>query len=104
MNITKTVWLNSSDVCSFEHVLEVSGIQRDDLLELVEAGVIQPTRRQHDTWLFHTESIVVARQARRLRDDFDLDTAGLALAMNLLGRIRRLEAQIDKLHAQLPQA
>lgn len=104
MKMTKTIWLNSSDVCSFEHVVEVSGIQHSDLLELVEAGVIQSTGKDHGNDLFHTECIVIARQARRLREDFELDTQGLALAMTLLGRIHKLEEKLDNLYARLPRS
>lgn len=103
MKMTTTIWLNSNDLCSFEHVVEVSGIQHSDLLELVDAGVIQPTGKDDGGYVFHTECIVVARRARRLRDDFELDTQGLALAMTLLGRIQRLEDQLDNLYARLPR-
>lgn len=103
MKITKTIWLNSNDVCSFEHVVEVSGIKHSDLLELIDAGVIQPSGTDRGNYMFHTECIVVARQARRLREDFELDTQGLALAMTLLGRIHRLEEQLDNLYARLPR-
>lgn len=103
MNITKAVWLNSSDVCSLEHVVSVSGIEHDDLLELIDAGVIQPKETQHGSYVLHTECIVLARQARRLRDDFELNRQGLALAMTLLGRVRKLEQQLDDLHARSPR-
>jgi len=42
------------------------------------------------------------RTARRLRDDFDLDAAGLAVAVNLLGRIRELELELQALSARHP--
>ncbi|WP_369125181.1 chaperone modulator CbpM, partial [Cryobacterium sp. RTS3] len=44
-----------------------------------------------------------ARTARRLRDDFELDGHGLAVALNLLRRIRELEAQLTHAQAKLPQ-
>ncbi len=102
MNITKAIWLNSSDVCSFEHVVSVSGIEHDDLLELIDAGVIQPKGTERGSYVLHTECIVVARQARRLRDDFELNRQGLALAMTLLDRVRKLEEQLDDLQARSP--
>lgn len=102
MKTIETIWLNSSDVCSFEQVIKVSGLEHDDLIELMDAGVIQPSGQKHGHDVFHTETIVVARQARRLREDFELDRSGLALAMALLGRIHKLEAQLDELHACLP--
>lgn len=98
---TEAIWLNASDLCSFEHVLEVSGLSEAELRDLVEVGLIQPTSRDPGRFYFHTECIVVARRARRLRDDFDLDTQGLALALTLLNRIEGLEAQLEQLRARL---
>lgn len=98
---TEVVWLNASDLCSFEHVLEVSGLTEAELRDLVEMGVIQPTRQDPGRNYFHTECIVVARRARRLRDDFDLDAQGLALALSLLNRIEGLEAQLEQMRARL---
>lgn len=103
MTITETMWLNTNDVCSFEYIIKTSGIQREHLTDLIEAGVIHPSRDQQGNDVFHTECIMVARQARRLRDDFELDRQGLALAMTLLKRIRRLEAQLDDLQAHMPR-
>ena len=43
--------------------------------------------------------ITVARTACRLRDDFELDTRGLAVALRLLERVRALEEEIARLRA-----
>lgn len=102
MELTNPTWLNTSDVCTFEHVIQISGLQRHVLVELVETGIIAPTGDDQGSLLFHTECIVLARQARQLQDDFELDAAGVVLAMNLLRRIRRLEARVDDLLARLP--
>ena len=99
--ITESVWLNTSDICSFEHVVEVSGLSAQELRELIEIGVIQPSNADADNYFFHTHCIVLARKARRLRDDFELDTRGLALALNLLRRVDKLETEIAHLRARL---
>lgn len=111
IQITESVWLNTSDICSFEHLVAVSGLTRDDLLNLVEAGIIEPSNQElnifsgdPEGYFFHTNSIVIARTARRLRDDFELDAHGLALALNLKRRIDRLEAELNSLRAKLAQA
>jgi len=101
LHITDSVWLNTSDICSFEHVVEVSGLSADELHELVETGVIAPSNDDPRNYFFHTECIVTARRARRLRDDFDLDTHGLALALSLLRRMEDLEAELAELRVRL---
>lgn len=99
--LTETVWLNATDVCSFDHVVEVSGLRRAELRVLVDTGVIQPSGQGSRDVVFHTECIVIARKARRLRDDFDLDADGLALAVRLLCQVERLEGEVAGLRARL---
>lgn len=99
--VTEVVWLNALDLCSFEHVLEVSGLTESELQDLVDMGLIHPTGTDPKRYYFHTESIVIARRARRLRDDFELDAQGVAVALSLLERIEGLEAQLADLRARL---
>jgi chaperone modulatory protein CbpM len=101
IQITESIWLNTSDICSLEHLIEVSGLTRSDMLNLIEAGVLEPSNEDPANYFFHSESIVLARTARRLRDDFELDAHGVALAMSLLRRIDNLEAEIASLRAKL---
>ncbi|MFA5520285.1 MAG: chaperone modulator CbpM [Castellaniella sp.] len=107
MKMTKSLWLSATEFCSMEQVLELSGLSGELFEALVDAGVIQPhaeaatdvvTQR-----MFASDCIVQARQARRLRDDFELDAHGLTLAMTLLERIRMLEARLEALEAQRPR-
>lgn len=97
----EAVWLNTSDICSLEHVMEVSGLARDDILNLIETGILTPSNDDPHNYFFHTECIVVARTARRLRDDFELDDQGVAIAMRLLERIKDLEGELASLRSRL---
>ncbi|HEY9459543.1 MAG TPA: chaperone modulator CbpM [Paralcaligenes sp.] len=103
VHITESIWLNASDICSFDHLLETSGLTRSDLLDLVEAGIIEPSNQDPDDYLFSSNCIVIARTARRLRDDFELESRGLALALNLIRRADRLEAELAELRARFLQ-
>lgn len=94
--ITESIWLNATDTCSFEHIVEVSGLSREDLHLLVEAEVIRPERADMRHNRFPTDCIVLARKAKRLQEDFELDTDGLILAANLLKRINELEARLRR--------
>lgn len=101
--ITETVWLNTSDTCSLEYIAEVSGLSQRDILDLVEVGVLKPSDQDHSHYFFHTDCVVLARKAKRLRDDFELNTQGLALAMSLLCRVEELQVEITSLRAhQMP--
>ena len=101
-DITECIWLNATEICSLDHLIEVSGLARDDVLDLVDAGVLEPSSRgpEPQQYLFEASCIVTLRTARRLRDDFELDAHGLTLALRLLKRIEGLEAELVSLHAQ----
>ena len=93
--VTQAVWLNQTDVCSIEHLAEVSGLSLEEIEDLVETGLVAPAEAQAPTRSFHLLHVVTVRQARRLRDDFQLDRNGLALAMTLLRRIAALEQALN---------
>ncbi|MBV6272107.1 chaperone modulator CbpM [Alcaligenaceae bacterium CGII-47] len=101
VHITETVWLNASDTCSLEYIVEGSGLSRQDVLELVEAGVLKPYSRDRDNYFFHTDCVVLARKAKRLRDDFELDTRSLTLTMSLLRHMDALQTEVTSLRARL---
>jgi chaperone modulatory protein CbpM len=43
--------------------------------------------------------MMLARTARRLRDDFELNPNGMALAMRLLATVEALECELEELKA-----
>ncbi|MDY7577454.1 chaperone modulator CbpM [Herbaspirillum sp. RTI4] len=107
IDISEWVWLNDRAVCSAAHLLEVSGLSEDELSDLMDAGVIAAAatdaaaddmtapQQSLATASFHLHYVVVARRARRLRDDFELDKNGVALALALIQRIDALQAELD---------
>lgn len=102
--VVESVWLNDTDLCSLEELAEFSGLSAEELADLVEVGAIEPDDRQAPRYLFRSHTIVIARTARRLRDDFELNPHGLAVALNLMQRIYALEAKLAAIHAKLPQS
>ena|SRR3990167_606277 len=101
--VAEAVWLNESELCSLDDLLEASGLSAQELQEFIEIGVIEAIERDAQTRVFRANCIDVARTARRLRDDFELDTRGVAVALNLLRRIRELEAELEDVYARLPR-
>ena len=95
--------LDFAAVCPLDHQLDVSGLTREELTLLVDTGVIVPVDATAQTAAFPLHYIVVANTARRLRDDFELDAHGLALALTLLRRMRETEAELAAVKAQLTQ-
>lgn len=103
LELTETVWLDEHRELSLAELAELSGLSARELEELVDCGVIAAVDPKAGTRTFRAHWVVVARTATRLRDDFDLDGQGLAMALTLLDRVHHLEAQLREIRAQLPR-
>ncbi|CAN5834356.1 hypothetical protein BH11PSE12_BH11PSE12_00490 [soil metagenome] len=98
---SESLWLTDTGYCQLEHLVEVSGLSREDIEDLITNDVIVPEKSATDTLLFQLRYVVTVKTARRLRDDFQLDRHGLSLALTLLERIHGLESELQNLHAKL---
>jgi len=81
---------------------ELSGLTEAEILEFLEYGVLAPAPSAAGTLVFDVRSLSVARTARRLREDYDLEAHAVALLIAYLERIRELEAEVRLLRARLP--
>ena len=70
--------LTFDDLCRFCHADEAW------VIELVEQGVLEPVGGTPENWRFVGTSIVRAKKARRLTRDLGINTAGVALVLELL--------------------
>ncbi|WP_194714792.1 chaperone modulator CbpM [Noviherbaspirillum soli] len=106
----EAVWLNEGQTCSFLALIEASGLTGEEVQWLMESGALMPLPaaqaesqpQPQESLSFPAAALPVAMLARRLRDDFELDRAGLALALRLMQRIDTLEQEIERLRARLP--
>lgn len=96
---TEVVWLESRSDYSARDLADLSGLPGDLLDELMQCGAL-PTRLDQGRARFEAECIALVRTARRLRDDFELDANGLAVAISLLRRMRALEAELAEVRAR----
>ena len=102
MKIERAMWLHEQHELLLEELCELSGLSERELRELVDYGVLAPIDPGAQHWTFSADRLIVARSARRLRKDFDLDPHGVALAVTLLERVHDLEAELRDLRAKLP--
>lgn len=94
------LWLDASQRISMTQLVELSGLFEAELCELVDAGALVPSDFQNLPWMFNGDCVLIARRARRLRDDLELDAHALALTLALLEQVRALQAEVTKLRAQ----
>jgi chaperone modulatory protein CbpM len=70
--------LSLQDLCRFCQAEETR------VIELVEHGVLDPVGSTKGNWRFVGTNIVRAKKARRLNRDLGVNTAGIALVLDLL--------------------
>lgn len=103
VELTETLWLDERGTVTLLELSQCSGLTEDELRELVEFGALEPLDADAPQLSFGSRCIIAARAASRLRDDFELDTSGLAVALSLLERVRELELEVQRMRARLPR-
>lgn len=88
---------------ALDELERASGLTGAEIIELVEYGVFEPQGARPREWRFAARCIAIGRTAHRLRSDFELSAAGVALMLSFRERIEELERQIRALEAQLPR-
>lgn len=102
IEVTEVLWMDQYQELSLADLAKLSGLSAEELNELVDCGAIVPVNTNSAEWVFDAGCLVVAKTACRLRNDFELDTQGLSVALTLITRIHNLETQLHDLRAQLP--
>jgi chaperone modulatory protein CbpM len=103
VELTETVWLDERGVVTLVELAECSGLSERELVELVELGALEPLESGEADLRFGAQCIAAARTASRLRNDFELDSHGLALVLSLLDRVHELESELRHAQARLPR-
>jgi chaperone modulatory protein CbpM len=71
--------------------------EQQQLIVLVEEGVLQPAGDTPRDWVFSGPSLRRARAALRLSRDLELNTSGTALVLDLLDEIEALRSRLKRL-------
>ncbi len=79
---------------------QVVGLDSPYLEELINCDLIEIERHVDGTFRCTTRTYIEARRASRLVRDFELNPEGLALAMQLLKQVERLQSRL----AMLPRS
>ena len=99
MTHTQITWIEGSLVEEEVHmsIVEISQATRapeDLLMSWVTEGVLSPTGSSPEDWRFSGDSLQRAKTAAHLAHDLELNTPGVALALDLLDEITRLRSQL----------
>ncbi|MDD2774743.1 MAG: chaperone modulator CbpM [Gallionella sp.] len=87
--------LTLADLC------RACSIHADEIIALVEVGVLEPQGREPEQWVFIGDSLHRARKALRLQRDLGIDFAGAALVLELLDEIASLRTRLRAMGGEL---
>jgi chaperone modulatory protein CbpM len=94
----EALWLYAGQHVTLDELAEISGLPEEILKELVDYGALHPAGPGAT---FTGECVSRLRAAARLRQDLELETPALALAVSFLERIQSLQDELRCLDARL---
>ncbi len=103
LDASEVIVLDERVRLTLAELAELARMSEPELLALVDCGLLPAHPGDGSQRLYGAQCVLVARTARRLRADFELDPAGLELALTLLARVRALEDELRELRARLPR-
>jgi chaperone modulatory protein CbpM len=95
LEFAQAVYIDDGETITFAQLVERSGLTADELRDLVECGAMTEAAADAAAARFSEHCILVARTARRLRDEYALeDSHSLAVVVRLTQRIAALEGEL----------
>ncbi len=96
-SITDVLILDEQQDLTLDGLCQACSTQIDQLLELVDEGVIVPTGAAPEVWRFTGVHLRRARIAVHLQRDLGVNPAGAALALQLIEEREELRARLRAL-------
>ncbi|MCP4188716.1 MAG: MerR family transcriptional regulator [Gammaproteobacteria bacterium] len=85
---------------TLKEVCKACRVDQAAILELVEEGIIEPSTKYSEPRRFSAVMLPRIARALRLQRDLELNTAGVAFALDLLGEIESLRKRLKRLSPQ----
>jgi chaperone modulatory protein CbpM len=89
--------LDESVTLSLVELCRASSVCAEDVIAMVEEGLLEPGGTSSMDWRFSAESLRRLRTALRLQRDLQINLAGVALALDLLDELRVLRERLRAL-------
>jgi chaperone modulatory protein CbpM len=88
--------LDGRTIYRLREVCQACGVHAEDIVEMVDEGVIEVTGTDVRQWRFTGSSVVRIRTVLRLQRDLRVNLAGAALALTLLDEVDALRAKLAR--------
>jgi chaperone modulatory protein CbpM len=83
---------------SLVEIVAYTRVDRTLVIEMVDAGLLEPVGTAIDHWQFATRDLRRLRSAQRLVSDLGVNLSGAALILDLIEERDALLARVDALH------
>ena len=88
------VVVDEDEYISLIHLSRYCNHSREEIVELVEEGILEPVGGTEYEWRFNYRAITRVKKVKRLQKDFELDLTASGLVIHLLDRIEELESEL----------
>ena len=95
MSSTLIVQLDMHTLC------QEADLTADCVIEIVEHGIVEPSGRTPDDWVFDDHAPVTVKRAVKLHQELELEWEGVALALELLEEVQQLRSENSMLRQRL---
>ncbi|MDQ6618169.1 MAG: chaperone modulator CbpM [Pseudomonadota bacterium] len=99
-DLVQAFHLDAQGALTLRELCELSGAAESMVRELIDDGALRPLDARASTWTFSGECVVIARTARRLHGELELEPHAVSLVVELMQRIGELEAQLRSIRAR----
>jgi chaperone modulatory protein CbpM len=89
--------LDSGTNYGLREVCRACGVHAEDVVEMVDEGVVEVSGTNVYQWRFSGTSVVRIRAVLRLQRDLRVNLAGAALALTLLDEVDALRAKLARI-------
>jgi len=89
--------LEEEVVLSLGELCRASRLSAERVIELADEGIVEPIGRSPETWRFRGVSLRRIRCAQRLEEDLGVNTAGVALVLDLLDELEHLRTRLGRI-------
>ncbi len=91
------ILLDENATLSLAEICEVSGLTPEEMMAVVEEGVLEPLGESPEAWRFTGAHLRRLLTALRLQRELELELPGLALVLDLLEEVQALRARLKAL-------
>jgi chaperone modulatory protein CbpM len=98
VNITLSgVILDEQAEVTLEELCQACRVDQSVIIALVEEGIVEPMTEKVQPWSFSATTLPRVVRALRLQRDLELNLAGVAFALELIGEIETLRNRLKRM-------